>query len=236
GQVFPARSLYDVLAPTHHTATGQPVIQVKNQKTGHVLTLPTHNPENYRLYEKDTLSIQKGNLIKPTINLTTTTRTKANTGTMYRCEGFTPHGDIKLDNGKVLSKNSLFLDHSVAVTAHGSQGRTVQDSYVSFAEDSFPAVTAKSYYVAISRSRERIKLFTSSKTELQRHIQKTGDRIHASEVKEHHEQRVLAQQQRVHHQSLTKAKEAYAKTFSRGVHQPSQSVQPKPHDYERGRG
>ena len=74
------------------------------------------------------------------------------------------------------------LDHAWASTVHAFQGRTV-DNVIAAIEARHPHLTTqKSFYVEISRARERAELVTDDATELRARLQAaTGERIAAPE-------------------------------------------------------
>ena len=76
----------------------------------------------------------------------------------------------------------LHLDHAWASTVHAFQGRTV-DNVIAAMEARHPHLTTqKSFYVEISRARDRAELVTDDAVELRAQLQAvTGERIAALE-------------------------------------------------------
>ena len=74
------------------------------------------------------------------------------------------------------------LDHAWASTVHAFQGRTV-DNVIAAMEARHPHLTTqKSFYVEISRARDRAELVTDDAAELRTQLQEaTGERIAALE-------------------------------------------------------
>ena len=74
------------------------------------------------------------------------------------------------------------LDHAWATTVHAFQGRTV-DNVIAAMEASHPHLTtAKSFYVEISRARDRAELVTDDAVALRERLERvTGERISALE-------------------------------------------------------
>ena len=74
------------------------------------------------------------------------------------------------------------LDHAWASTVHTFQGRTV-DNVIAAMEAKHPHLTTqKSFYVEISRARDRAELVTDSAEGLRKHLEvATGERISALE-------------------------------------------------------
>ena len=94
---------------------------------------------------------------------------------------------FQLEDGKklVLGRNDpqlRHLDHAWASTVHAFQGRTV-DNVIAAMEARHPHLTTqKSFYVEISRARDRAELVTDDAAELRAQLQAvTGERIAALE-------------------------------------------------------
>ncbi len=94
---------------------------------------------------------------------------------------------FRLEDGKTLElgRNDpqlRHLDHAWASTVHAFQGRTV-DNVIAAMEARHPHLTTqKSFYVEISRARDRAELVTDDATELRTQLQEaTGERIAALE-------------------------------------------------------
>ena len=94
---------------------------------------------------------------------------------------------FRLEDGKTLElgrgdPQMRHLDHAWASTVHAFQGRTV-DNVIAAMEARHPHLTTqKSFYVEISRARDRAELVTDDAAELQAQLQAvTGERIAALE-------------------------------------------------------
>ena len=94
---------------------------------------------------------------------------------------------FRLEDGKTLELGKgdpqlRHLDHAWASTVHAFQGRTV-DSVIAAMEARHPNLTTqKSFYVEISRARDRAELVTDNAAELRGRLQAvTGERIAALE-------------------------------------------------------
>jgi ATP-dependent exoDNAse (exonuclease V) alpha subunit len=83
---------------------------------------------------------------------------------------------------KTLAPSQRLFNRGYAVTSYASQGKTVDT--VLFADASNRAATnCNQWYVAISRGRKRVVVFTSDKEALRASIRHTGDRELALELK-----------------------------------------------------
>ena len=81
-----------------------------------------------------------------------------------------------------MTRSFSHLDHAWASTVHAFQGRTV-DNVIAAMEARHPHLTTqKSFYVEISRARDRAELVTDDAAELRAQLQAvTGERIAALE-------------------------------------------------------
>ena len=94
---------------------------------------------------------------------------------------------FRLEDGRMLElgrNDSAFchLDHAWASTVHAFQGRTV-DNVIAAMEAGHPHLTTqKSFYIEISRARDRAELVTDDATRLREQLESaTGERISALE-------------------------------------------------------
>lgn len=86
-------------------------------------------------------------------------------------------GRIQLEDGRVLPTGYKQFDHGYAVTAHHSQGKSV-DAVVISAD----AMKKELFYVAASRGRESVAVVTSDKALLEESIGRSDERQSASEL------------------------------------------------------
>jgi conjugative relaxase-like TrwC/TraI family protein len=86
-------------------------------------------------------------------------------------------GRIQLDDGRTLPSNYRSFAHGYAVTAHRSQGKTVDSVIIS--GDGMPK---ELFYVAASRGRQSITVITSDKERLQTTVARSMARASASEL------------------------------------------------------
>ena len=85
---------------------------------------------------------------------------RATNGELVRVQSV-EQGRIRLEDGRTLPANYRDFDHGYAVTAHRSQGKTV-DSVIVSAD----AMKQELFYVAASRGRQEITVITSDKEQL----------------------------------------------------------------------
>ncbi|MDW3191258.1 MAG: MobF family relaxase [Cytophagales bacterium] len=199
GSGFKAGSHYEVKSKDKNGA-----ITVEEFKSKQELTLNLDQAHYFTLHQKSELSLMVGDHIKPTVNLKSEQDTKLNNGTPQVVSGFDKGGNILLQNGKTLAKDSYHIDHNIASTTYAAQGKTSQDVYLSLSDASLSALTDRSFYVAVSRGRSRLQIFTDSKKELQRAIYRSGDQRSAHSVAAEHYRRLEEQKRRDHHKYMNK--------------------------------
>ena len=96
-------------------------------------------------------------------------------------------GEITLRNPKSkatykVDKDFGHLNHAYCVTSYASQGKTVDEVFISQPASTFPATDAKQFYVSVSRAREKAHIYTDDKTGLLEHAAELGDRQSAIEL------------------------------------------------------
>jgi hypothetical protein len=86
-------------------------------------------------------------------------------------------GRLHLEDGRMLPSSYRQFDYGYAVTAHRSQGQSV-DAVVIAAE----TMSKELFYVAASRGREHVTVITSDKARLEESVGRSGARLSASEL------------------------------------------------------
>ncbi|MBV9154640.1 MAG: relaxase domain-containing protein [Acidobacteriaceae bacterium] len=102
---------------------------------------------------------------------------RATNGEAVTVAGVDEHGRIQLQDGRLLPANYQHFDYGYAVTAHRSQGKTV-DAVVISAD----AMKKELFYVAASRGREQVTVVTSDKELLRQTVARSGERQSATEL------------------------------------------------------
>ena len=89
-------------------------------------------------------------------------------GSAYKVAGFTPAGDIRLENGWTVAKDFGHFRHGYVETSFGAQGKTVRRVLIGQATESFPASNMEQIYVSASRAKEKLTLYTDDKAALRK--------------------------------------------------------------------
>lgn len=102
---------------------------------------------------------------------------RATNGELVTVSRISEQGRIHLQDGRILPDNHKQFTHGYTVTAHRSQGKTV-DAVVISAD----AMRKELFYVAASRGRESINVVTSDKELLRESVARSDVRQSASEL------------------------------------------------------
>jgi hypothetical protein len=102
---------------------------------------------------------------------------RAVNGEIVAVKGVNQRGLIKLTDGRVLPSDYRQFDFGYAVTAHRSQGKSV-DSVVISAD----GMQKELFYVAASRGRKSVSVITSNKEQLRKSVSVSTARLSASEL------------------------------------------------------
>lgn len=194
---FKAGSHYEVLEKSKDQ------ILVQDSKTGEIKPLPQSGTEYFEVYRKASIKVAKGDHIRLTNNMLTNEGSKVNNGNRYEVIGFVKRsGDLKLSNGKTLSKDIKHIRHAIVETSYGSQGKDCQDVIIAQSSLSFAGSNSEQWYVSISRGTQSVQVFTDDKKALRSAILKSGERITATEIAERHYREQLQRNQRAHYASI----------------------------------
>ncbi|MGB0176628.1 MAG: ATP-dependent DNA helicase, partial [Owenweeksia sp.] len=187
-----------------------------------VLSLTTDQAKRFEVYRPDQTNLAKGDRLCISANGKTQQQTKLHNQSVYRVEGFTKSGDIRLSNGKTLDKDYRSFRHAYVSTSHAAQGRDAKDIYIAQSAESFPASNEQQFYVSTSRGSERVFIYTDCKKDLKTAITRSAERMSAKEVAHDHYRRQLQKNRIDYHQHLSKAEHGQRQ------HQPSRPSLPKP--------
>ena len=151
------------------------------------MPLPTEKIVGYDVLSKTEISLSKGDTVRITRNGFDKKKHRLNNGQTLEVVSVRKKGDVILRNE--ISKTNYRLDqhfghiaHAHCVTSHASQGKTVDEVFISQPSSTFPATDAKQFYVSVSRARERARIYTDDKEQLLEHASELGERSSAIEL------------------------------------------------------
>ena len=137
------------------------------------------------VYRAEAIELRAGDRVRWTRNERTLGLVNSHTAEVVAVTG--GKVSFRLEDGRMLSLNEgdpqlRHLDHAWASTVHAFQGRTV-DNVIAAMEANHPHLTTqKSFYVEISRARDRAELVTDDRAALKEQLEAvTGERISALE-------------------------------------------------------
>jgi hypothetical protein len=141
--------------------------------------------------------------------------------------GITSAGNLKLDNGWVVSKDAGHFRSGFVETSFGSQGRTVQRVILAVAESSLPATNQQQMYVGASRAKQRMTLYTDHKAAVRSAVQRSSLKLAASDLlakdRKAREEERNRRQRKKRHAYIAMVRASYDVP-----HQPQPTHQPEP--------
>jgi len=145
------------------------------KENGESVRLTTKQTKAFGVFEKQDIEVSAGDklLLKANWHGKDFKATNGELVTVARVE----QGRIRLEDDRQLPAEYRQFSHGYAVTAHRSQGKTV-DFEIIAAE----RMTQDLFYVSATRAREGLTVVTSDKTTLMESIGVSGDRQSASEL------------------------------------------------------
>jgi hypothetical protein len=139
-------------------------------------TLTSKHVKSFDVVEKKPIDVAPGDRLLLTANRREE-RLHTTNGELVTVKGVDSVGRIELEDGRALPVDFRSFDHGYAVTAHRSQGKSV-DSVVISAD----GMRKELFYVAASRGRESITVITSDRERLTQTVAQTAARKSASEL------------------------------------------------------
>jgi ATP-dependent exoDNAse (exonuclease V) alpha subunit len=145
--------------------------------------LPLDQAARFQAYRPETIRLAAGDRLRITANgKTADGRHRLNNGALYTVQGFTPTGDVVVDNGWVIGKDFGHIAHGYVVTSYASQGKTVDKVFIGQSHESLPASDRQQLYVSVSRGRTQAVIFTDDKAALREAVARDRERLTATEV------------------------------------------------------
>ena len=148
---------------------------IARKETGQEITLTRRQAQAFSVHERQDIDVAAGDKLMLQANRRETgfRATNGEIVTVARQED----GRIQLEDGRRLPANYRSFDHGYVITAHRSQGKTVDAVIVSG-----DRLSKEQFYVAVSRGRESLTIITSDKEQLQDSIGISAERLSASEL------------------------------------------------------
>jgi len=145
--------------------------------------LPLDQAARFQAYRAAALRLAAGDRLRVTANgKTADGRHRLNNGALFTVSGFTPDGNIVVDNGWVIGKDFGHIAYGYVVTSHASQGKTVDKVFIGQSQMSNPASDRQQLYVSASRGREQVVVFTDDKAALREAVRRDHEQLTATEI------------------------------------------------------
>ena len=145
--------------------------------------LPTELAQRFEAYRPMQLALAVGDRVRVTAGgKTKDGKHRLSNGSLLTVQGFTKGGDIIVDHGWVIDRDFGHLTHGYCITSHASQGVTVDKVFIGMSSESFPATSERTGYVAVTRGREQVQIFTNDRNELLEALTRPDDAMSATEL------------------------------------------------------
>ena len=144
---------------------------------------PTELANRFEAYRPTQLALGVGDRVRIMAGYKTKDGNhRLSNGSLVTVQGFTRRGDIIVDHGWVIDRDFGHLSHGYVVTSHASQGVTVDKVFVGISSESFPATYQRTAYVALTRGREQVQIFTDDLNDLLKAVSRPDDPLSATKL------------------------------------------------------
>ena len=147
--------------------------------------LPIQKGKKFSVYQREELKLAKGDQIRITQNGFSNEKKRLNNGNILSVKGFDKQGNIIASTGKrelTLDKRFGNLTHGYYTTSPASQGKSVNRVIILQSSHTGKAASKEQFYVSASRGKFSISIHTDDKQTLFRNIQRSSQRMTASEI------------------------------------------------------
>ena len=151
-------------------------------KNGNESKLDLTQSQHFNVYEKQSIALAKGEAIRITEGGKSKDGKRLDNGAIYKVDKVLGNGDVKLSNGRVLDAEQGNINYGYVSTSYASQGRTVNHVLIAQSTESGGASSAEQFYVSVSRGKKSVEIFTDNKEELREQIQRSHQRLSATEL------------------------------------------------------
>lgn len=139
--------------------------------------------DRFQAFRTGSMQLAIGDRVRITRNGTTADKVHAlNNGSVYSVKGFTPGGDVVLNNNWVVDKGYGHWTHGYVSTSYASQGKSVKRVFIAQSAESFRASSREQFYVSVSRGKEAVTIYTDDKASLLEAVKQTDERLSATEL------------------------------------------------------
>ncbi|TFF37933.1 MobF family relaxase [Mucilaginibacter psychrotolerans] len=161
--------------------------------------LPLLKADCYDVYKETEIGLAKGDTVRITRNAFDKSNRRMDNGQMLTVSKVAKNGNVVLISKSkttyMLDKDFGHLDHAYCTTSHSSQGKTVDEVFISQPTSTFTATDAKQFYVSVSRGKDAAHIYTDDCAALLEHAAQLGNRQSAIELVSHQYQDIDYRQQ-----------------------------------------
>jgi len=144
--------------------------------------LSKNQVDRFQVFEKESISLRQGDLIRITRNGKSQNGRRHSNGNVREIAGFTKEGNIKLTTGAVIDKQDGHFSYGYCQTSHTAQSKSVRDVLVAQSAHSFAASNREQFYVSVSRGQHSIRIYTDDRLALQEAVGNSSARVSALEL------------------------------------------------------
>lgn len=160
-------------------------IKISDQD-GRTNYVPRGKSGSFDVYRASEIALSKGDKVRITRNGFDQEKKRLNNGMSLEVVSV-KGGKISLRNTISKTTYTLAVDyghiaHGHVITSYASQGKTVDQVFISQPSATFAATDMKQFYVSVSRGKQSVTIYTDSKEELLHHASEGGDRQSAIEL------------------------------------------------------
>jgi conjugative relaxase-like TrwC/TraI family protein len=172
-------------------------------------SLTAKQAKSFEVYDRRPIDIAVGDRLLLTANRRER-EFRATNGEIVTVAGVDERGSVRLEDGRTLPRDYKQFAHGYAVTAHRSQGKSVDSVIISG-----DGMRKELFYVAASRGRQSVRVVTSDKEALREMVGRSTARKSASELA----RKIGLGIERGEHRGITVAA-AMARRFHHNVREP----------------
>lgn len=141
---------------------------------GRKTLLPLDAASKFDVFEPLGIALAPGDRIRITRNGQSADGRRLNNGSLFTVARFDRKGRIILNTGAALSPDHGHFAYGYCQTSYSAQGKTTRDVLIAQNSASFRASSSEGFYVAVSRGRESVRIFTDDRQELQEAVGNTS--------------------------------------------------------------
>jgi len=204
--------------------------------------VPLNNPDRFEVYSEDRLGFAIGDKVRFSLGgKATDGKRRISNGRLDEIQGFDRKGNLRLKSGMIVSRDYGHIDLGYVTTSHASQGKDREQAIAAMGSQSLPAISAKQFYVTVSRGSKDVTIYVDDKAAVRRAIQNAGQQLSATELvkKQSAEQRQRLEQTKQRRAFMERVRDWWRERFPKREHPATQrsqrtaGIQAKP---ELGRG